>query len=130
LREEEYSTLNLLALYRDEGKTKEMTMTGATFLRCFARHLVPKSFRRVRYFGMLAGAKGRHRELPGSPQAAIGEKTPEGPRPACRKCGGCHWKYMRWRCCPQRAAESTPGSAPRPAATGENRFSLSPPDST
>jgi hypothetical protein len=116
--------------YRDEGKTKEMTMYGATFLRCFARHLVPKSFRRVRYFGLLAGAKGRHRELPDSPQTAISEKVPQRPRPACQKCGGCHWRYTRWRHCLQSAAESSPGSAPRPAAVSENRFSLSPPDST
>ena len=115
--------------YRDEGRTKEMTMSGAAFLWSFARHLVPKSFRRVRYFGLLAGAKGRHRELAGAPQSAIGEKTPERPRPACQKCGGCHWKYMRWRHCLERAAESTPGIAPRLAAVGENRFSLYPPDS-
>jgi hypothetical protein len=115
--------------YRDEGKTKEMTMGGAAFLRCFARHLVPRSFRRVRYFGLLAGAKGRHRELPQAPQTAISEKAPQRPRPACQKCGGCHWRYMRWRHCLQGATESPPGSAPRPAAVGENRFSLSPPDS-
>jgi hypothetical protein len=115
--------------YRDEGRTKEMTMSGAAFLWSFARHLVPKSFRRVRYFGLLAGAKGRHRELAGAPQSAIGEKTPERPRPACQKCGGCHWKYMRWRHCLERAAQSTPGIAPRLAAVGENRFSLYPPDS-
>ncbi len=96
--------------YRDEGKTKEMTMGGAAFLRCFARHLVPRSFRRVRYFGMLAGAKGRHRKLAGSPQAAIGEKTPARPRPACQKCGGCHWRYMRFRHCPERAAGPPPES--------------------
>lgn len=115
--------------YRDEGKTKEMTMGGAAFLWSFARHLVPRSFRRVRYFGLLAGAKGRHRELPGSPQAAIGEKTPEQPRPACQKCGGCHWRYIRLRHCPERAAQSTPGIAQRLAAVRGDRFSLSPPDS-
>ena len=115
--------------YRDEGRTKEMTMSGAAFLWSFARHLVPKSFRRVRYFGLLAGAKGRHRELAGAPQAAIGEKTPEPPRPACQKCGGCHWKYMRWRHCLERAAQSTTGIAQSLAAVRLNRFSLGPPDS-
>ena len=115
--------------YRDEGRTKEMTMSGAAFLWSFARHLVPKSFRRVRYFGLLAGAKGRHRELAGAPQAAIGEKTPEPPRPACQKCGGCHWKYMRWRHSLERAAQSTTGIAQSLAAVGLNRFSLGPPDS-
>jgi hypothetical protein len=115
--------------YRDEGKTKEMTMHGSAFLRCFARHLVPKSFRRVRYFGLLAGAKGRHRELVGAPQSAIGEKTPERPRPVCQKCGGCHWRYTRWRICPQRPRQAILGMALALAAVGRNRFSLSPPDS-
>ena len=115
--------------YRDEGRTKEMTMGGAAFLRCIARHLVPRSFRRVRYFGLLAGAKGRHRELAGSPQSAIGEKAPARPRPACQKCGGCHWHYMRWRHCLEKAAQATTGIARSLAAVRLNRFSLGPPDS-
>lgn len=115
--------------YRDEGRIKEMTMSGATFLRCFARHLVPKSFRRIRYFGLLGGAKGRYRELAGSPQSSISENAPANPLPACQKCGGCHWHYLRLRYSPPRAAASTPEIASRPAAVGGNRFSLSPPDS-
>ena len=45
--------------YKDGGQTKEMTMGAATFLRAFIRHMVPKGFRRIRYYGLLAGAKGR-----------------------------------------------------------------------
>lgn len=116
--------------YRDDAKTKEMTMSGATFLRSFTRHLVPKSFRRVRYFGLLAGEKGRHRELPGAPQTAISEKSVERPRPACQKCGGCHWQYMRWNNCPESGAASTPGIALHLVAVRKDRFSLFPPDST
>lgn len=41
--------------YKAAGVIKQMTMAGATFLRCFTRHMVPKRFRRVRYFGLLAG---------------------------------------------------------------------------
>jgi hypothetical protein len=114
--------------YKDGDKTKEMTMPGATFLRSFSRHLVPRRFRRVRYFGLLAGAKGRHRELPGAPQASIAEKTPTRTRPACQQCGGCHWRYMRLRINPSREATATTRTALRLAAQGKNRFSLSPPD--
>jgi hypothetical protein len=116
--------------YRDEGKTKEMTMSGATFLRSFARHLVPKSFRRVRYFGLLAGAKGRHCELVGAPQTSISEKTPERPRPSCKKCGGCHWRYMRFSHHPEGEAQSTPEIVSRLSGASKKRFSLIPPDST
>ena len=115
--------------YRDDGRTKEMTMSGATFLRSFARHLVPKSFRRVRYFGLLCGSRCRHRELPGAPQSPINEKAPQRPRPPCRKCGGCEWRYKRLRNCPQALAQPGIGIALRLAASSGNRFSLSVPDS-
>jgi hypothetical protein len=110
--------------YRDGGKTKEMTMAGATFLRSFARHLEPKGFRRVRYFGLLAGAKGRHRDLAGAPQAAIGERTPEASRPACPNCGGCQWSYHRFRSGPHQETDRTMVLSLALAAVRRNRFSL------
>ncbi|MCP5543407.1 MAG: transposase [Akkermansiaceae bacterium] len=110
--------------YADGAATKEMTMSGAVFVRSFARHLVPKGFRRVRYFGLLAGTKGRHRELPGAPQSAIGEKAARRPRPACRKCGGCNWRYLKFF-----HVFSGLSQAVAPSAPGElKRFSLGPPD--
>lgn len=115
--------------YRDEGRIKEMTMGGAAFLRCYARHLVPRSFRRVRYFGLLAGARGRHRALPEAPQASIGEKASQRPRPSCAKCGACQWSYLRWRTCPQHEDPSALEVVLTLAAAGKKRFSLSPPDS-
>ena len=58
-------------------------MSGATFLCCFTRQMVPKRFRRIRYFGLLAGAAGRHRALPGAPVESLSEKAPKAaPRPA------------------------------------------------
>lgn len=81
--------------YRDKEQTKEMTLPGAVFLRRLSSHLVPKGFRRVRYYGLLAGEKGRYRELQGAPQQAIGEKAAERTRPACQKCGSSEWKYER-----------------------------------
>lgn len=110
--------------YRDNGITKEMTMSGAAFLRSFARHLAPKGFRRVRYFGLLAGKAGRHRQLPDAPQAAIGENAPARTRPTCRVCGGCRWRHTRVRSGPQGAAQATARAALALAAQGENRFSL------
>jgi hypothetical protein len=115
--------------YKDGEKTKEMTMSGAAFLRCFARHLVPKSFRRVRYFGLLAGAKGRHQNLAAAPQCAIGEKAPVGSRPACRNCGASHWKCTRWPSGLLPHPESTLKALQRLAGASRNRFSLSSPDS-
>jgi len=115
--------------HRDGGRTKEKTMPGAVFLRSFARHLVPRGFRRVRYYGLLAGTKGRHRGLPGSPQSSIGEKGVTRPRPACAHCGGCQWGYTRFHKHLERAGGPGPGPAIHLAAQGENRFSLVPPDS-
>jgi len=80
--------------YRQGGRNREMTMAGATFLRCFTRHLVPKGFTRVRYFGLLAGRKTRIAELQGAPRETIGEKAPCQTRPACTRCGGHEWTYQ------------------------------------
>lgn len=106
--------------YRDEGKSKEMTMTGATFLRAFIRHMVPKSFRRIRYYGLLAGAKGRHRELPGAPQDGIGEKAVKRPRPACPRCGCCEWLYLKFFHVPGGISRAFVTATPEEG----NRFSL------
>jgi hypothetical protein len=114
--------------YKDGGQTKEMTLSGAAFLRRFARHLVPRSFRRVRYFGLLAGAKGRHRELPGAPRSPIGEKAPLRPGPACRKCGGCQWNRTRLRNRPDRPIGADAKTALALVAPRKSRFSLYPPE--
>lgn len=110
--------------YKDGGRIKEMTMSGATFLRAFIRHMVPKGFRRIRYFGLLAGAKGRRRELPGAPQAGIGEKAAGQPRPACPRCGCCKWLYATFF---QAREEISKGLATPKTGEG-NRFSLYPLD--
>ena len=80
--------------YRHGGRNREMTMAGGTFLRCFTRHLVPKGFRRVRYFGLLACTKTRIAELQGAPEETIGEKAPCQTRPECPRCGGHEWTYQ------------------------------------
>ena len=113
--------------YKDGGRTKEMTMSGATFLRSFTRHMVPKRFRRIRYFGLLAGAKGRHLGLPGAPAESLGEKTVKTPRPVCPSCGGCQWRYLRFNLLLAGQPHSIPHTSSNPAQEGRNRFSLYPP---
>jgi hypothetical protein len=86
--------------YRNDGRIKEVTMPGGTFLRCFTQHLVPKGLRRVRYFGLLTGKKDRIAQLPDAPQRSIGEEAPIQPRPACPRCGGQNWTYPPLRSFP------------------------------
>lgn len=40
--------------YRDDGKTKVMTLAADEFIRRFLQHTVPGGFRRIRHFGFLA----------------------------------------------------------------------------
>ena len=106
--------------YKDDDRIKEMSMDGRTFLRSFTQHLVPKRFRRVRYFGLLAGKKGRIRQLPKAPQRSIGEKAIRPPRPACPCCGGHNWTYSRFR-------PATPGRQATRRLSTTFCFSLPPP---
>jgi hypothetical protein len=41
--------------YRDQAKTKRMTLAGAEFLRRFLLHVLPKGFVRIRHYGLCAG---------------------------------------------------------------------------
>ncbi len=45
--------------YADHSAHKEMTLSGAEFLRRFLLHVVPRGFMRIRHYGILAN---RHRE--------------------------------------------------------------------
>ena len=110
--------------YKDAGRTKEMTMDGGTFLRSFTRHLVPKRLRRVRYYGLLAGKKGRIQQLPKAPQRSIGEKAISAPRPACTCCGGSNWSYSRYR--PATLRTGTPEDKTSPGLSRSFRYSLPP----
>ncbi|MDH5459344.1 MAG: transposase [Nitrospinota bacterium] len=53
--------------YRDEDekgipKHKSMTVDGVTFIRLFLQHVLPSHFRRIRYYGILAG-KNRSQKI-------------------------------------------------------------------
>ena len=40
--------------YHDGAKTKVMTLTATEFLRRFCLHILPKGFRKIRHYGILA----------------------------------------------------------------------------
>jgi len=74
--------------YRNGGRKVECEMEGGKFIRSFANHLVPKGFRRIRYYGLLCGSKKRVRSIPGVPTQSIGEKAAEPDIRRCECCGG------------------------------------------
>ncbi len=48
--------------YRQAGRQKEMTVSGAEFVRRFVQHVLPRGFVRVRHYGLLAN-RGREAKL-------------------------------------------------------------------
>lgn len=77
--------------YRNGGRRKECEMAGAKFIRAFANHLVPKGFRRIRYYGLLCGSKERVRSIPGVPEKSIGERAVKKEERKCEICGSTSW---------------------------------------
>ena len=45
--------------YRDNAKRKRTTLTGVEFLRRFSLHILPKSFVKIRYYGILSNRFGK-----------------------------------------------------------------------
>ena len=79
--------------YRAQGQKKEVTLGIAAFLRRFCRHLVPKGLRRIRYYGLLTGAKDRMTQIPGAPQNCVGEKAMKREEKVCEHCQGKEWTF-------------------------------------
>jgi hypothetical protein len=104
--------------YKDGGRIKTMTLPGAAFVRRFTRHLVPKGFRRIRNYGLLAGRPERFREIPAAPRGAIAERQSGPCRPECPQCHRNEWRYL----CFYRVTIDLTGSP-----TTLQRFSLSTP---
>lgn len=94
--------------YRKEGRREESEMGGAGFIRAFARHLVPKGFRRIRYYGIICGSKERVRSIPGVPAQSIGEKVALPDPRKCECCGGTVWIMTMMRV---RPFDITPGGS-------------------
>jgi hypothetical protein len=82
--------------YRQDGAGRQRVMTLAAdeFIRRFLLHVLPKSFHRIRHYGLLAGAtRNAHLErvrdllgiaLPAAPEAPL---EPDEIRPPCPCCG-------------------------------------------
>ena len=72
-----------------------MTLAAGHFIGRFLQHILPPNLRRIRQYGLFAGAGRRAalaacRALLGSVAAAGAEQTPEAdttPVPACPRCG-------------------------------------------
>lgn len=81
--------------YRQDGKSKEMTLSGAEFARRFLQHVLPGGFVRIRHYGLLAN-RGREGKLTLCRRLLLGEdarqqveaarKPAEGPC-LCAVCG-------------------------------------------
>lgn len=77
--------------YRNGGRKTTSEIDGAQFIRKFSHHLVPKGFRRIRYYGFLCGSRDRLEAIPGVPSGAIGEKAAEHHPAECECCGSTDW---------------------------------------
>ena len=113
--------------YRAKGQKKEQTLSIAAFLHRFCRHLVPKGLRRIRYYGLLTGAKDRLAKIPGAPQNSVGEKTPNRPPKVCQRCQGTEWEFeclYTMRTAMMQRFRVERGYAKVYETAGEGRFSL------
>lgn len=79
--------------YARGGERRRMTLPGATFIRRFARHLVPQGFRRIRYYGLLCGKRDRIAALPCAPSESIAENHMEPTPKGCKRCGHDEWHF-------------------------------------
>ena len=92
--------------YADDHKQKTMTLAADEFLRRFVQHVLPKSFVKIRHYGLLANAQRQARlalcrrlllvmNVEAVMPSADGEATliePAHPR-CCGKCGGTRLIY-------------------------------------
>ena len=70
--------------YRDDGKSKEMTLDGVEFVRRYAQHVLPYRFVHIRHYGFLAPG---NREVLSALQAELGT-----PPVATKKRGRKRWR--------------------------------------
>lgn len=115
--------------YRQGGRRREVTLTGAGFIRRLSAHLVPRGLRRIRSFGLLAGGSRGHRDLPGAPRTSISERAPTPTVPACGKCGSTRRRSMRTRHRPGDPSASLGEMLQAFARQCLAGYSLVPPDS-
>ncbi len=92
--------------YRDDSRTKEMTLSAEEFLRRFLLHVLPKRFVRIRHYGLLASRNvttrlARCRQLLEDvnttatlPETKSDESDPQTPEP--QRCPQCQQRLQRW----------------------------------
>ncbi len=112
---------------RGTGKTRYRTVSPMTFAKMFAKHILPKGFKRVRFYGALAPGK-RKRLLPQIQEASAaaarlrGETTKVKPllkqeilviRP-CERCGSTKPSTIIYQTLRTKAPEVFPQVLPRP----------------
>jgi hypothetical protein len=83
--------------YRHGSQMRTLTLDADEFLRRFLRHILPKRFVRIRYFGFMA-ARSRTHDLAQCRQALTGQPVPASVEPRvaatrtrtwpCPRCGG------------------------------------------
>jgi hypothetical protein len=109
--------------YADDDRSKTMTVTGEEFLRRFLQHVLPRSFVKVRHYGLLANrhraeklAQCRRLLLPitvvgtPAPTSAAATNAP-AETPGCPKCGGCRLVHMELPKEPPRPLTPPPAAA-------------------
>ena len=115
--------------YRNGGRKREMTLSGADFLRRFSRHLVPGASGGCAASGCWPAPSSGHRELPGAPRASIAENAPAPAVPGCARCASSRLRCLRLHRRPGDAARP-PFRMPQPAGPQcLESCSLVPPDS-
>lgn len=87
--------------YRQQSRTKRMTVSGVEFLRRWVQHVLPRGFVKIRQYGLLAN-RGREEKIGLCRQlllaiatvlvvCGVGVVEPERPRRVCPYCGGSVW---------------------------------------
>ncbi|MCE9546586.1 MAG: IS91 family transposase [Planctomycetia bacterium] len=108
--------------YADDHRSKTMTVSADEFLRRFVQHVLPRSFVKVRHYGLLAN---RHRAEKLKtcrrlllPIAVTGTTPPSAAAtiapletPCCPKCGGCRLVRMELPKEPPRPLTPPPAAA-------------------
>jgi hypothetical protein len=97
--------------YADDQRQKLMALSAEEFLRRFLQHVLPRSFVKIRHYGLVANrhraeklALARRLLLPLSVAAPLAPEEPStdshaatmypAPMPHCPKCGGCRFLRM------------------------------------
>ena len=81
--------------YRQRGRSREMTLSTAEFVRRFLQHVLPRGFVRIRHYGLLAN-RGRDQKLRTCRRLLLKESVAPpvqlpatAPKPPCGRCSVC-----------------------------------------